>query len=224
MSGFGSVLLGCLGFRSRRWQWLPNRNYLSGKWTFARTSRDEDGDNMFSETFICNLPIAESDGHVKITSNPIALFLVTGYIARVFTCVSPPRLVASTTSSLVRVCVRRLNADLAKARRVFNFLLCTVTKLVWWNVLTLNTRSSILHNARCLLLVCELPTLPHPQVPTFTFPTRHYIMARVTNLDVFEYVLYSRISQMFQKLRCLAWNTNNNLVFWFYLSWCGALK
>ncbi|XP_069685920.1 uncharacterized protein spdo [Periplaneta americana] len=30
LSGFGSVLLGCLGFRSRRWQWLPNRNYVSG--------------------------------------------------------------------------------------------------------------------------------------------------------------------------------------------------
>ncbi|XP_033608467.1 early nodulin-like protein 2 isoform X2 [Cryptotermes secundus] len=30
LSGFGSVLLGCLGFRSRRWLWLPNRNYVSG--------------------------------------------------------------------------------------------------------------------------------------------------------------------------------------------------
>ncbi|KAJ9575690.1 hypothetical protein L9F63_007449 [Diploptera punctata] len=30
LSGLGSALLGCLGFRSRRWQWLPNRNYVSG--------------------------------------------------------------------------------------------------------------------------------------------------------------------------------------------------
>jgi len=35
LSGFGSILLGFLGFRSRRWQWLPNRNYVSGEWNFS---------------------------------------------------------------------------------------------------------------------------------------------------------------------------------------------
>ena len=31
LSGLGATILGCLGFRSRSWQWLPNRNYVSGK-------------------------------------------------------------------------------------------------------------------------------------------------------------------------------------------------
>jgi len=38
LSGFGSVLLGFLGYRSRRWQWLPNRNYVSGEWNFSVTT------------------------------------------------------------------------------------------------------------------------------------------------------------------------------------------
>lgn len=32
ISGFACLLLGCLGFRGRNCHWLPNRNYISGKY------------------------------------------------------------------------------------------------------------------------------------------------------------------------------------------------
>lgn len=38
ISGFAAIALGILGFKSRQCDWLPNRNYISGKLYFQITN------------------------------------------------------------------------------------------------------------------------------------------------------------------------------------------
>jgi len=77
--------------------------------------------------------------------------------------------------------IRQLITDLAGVCHLLNFLrscLCTITKLVVWkNVLTVNTHSSmpyVILPRACCLLGCKLVTFLHPVIPPCNFSCQSF--------------------------------------------------
>jgi hypothetical protein len=91
-------------------------------------------------------------------------------------------------------CTRWLIADLACAYLMFlRNCLWTVTKLlVWKNVLTINSCSSMLHNilhSTCCSLICTSLTFLHPVVPPFIFLTCHSTVTCTSSYCMFFWII-----------------------------------